>query len=126
MLFMLLPGGVRTGGYPKAAPISGPLGCQRLSDWDMLWSPARSALRAVPLLKPGQLVSAVPGMYSLTKKVCLMGMPTCTYAAACLYVSWTCFFVVLVVYLAASSCVVGTLVLQSNCMVRCWLPARQP
>lgn len=61
-------GGVRTGGYPKAAPISGPLGCQRLSDWDMLWSPARSALRAVPFLKPGQLVSAVPGMYSLTKK----------------------------------------------------------
>eukprot|EP00882_Tetradesmus_deserticola_P025697 GHRQ01028251.1.p1 GENE.GHRQ01028251.1~~GHRQ01028251.1.p1 ORF type:complete len:390 (+),score=126.37 GHRQ01028251.1:177-1346(+) len=34
----------------------------------MLWSPARSALRAVPLLTPGQLVSAVPGMYSLTKK----------------------------------------------------------
>lgn len=64
-----LPGGVRTGGYPKAAPISGPLGCQRITDWDMLWSPARSALRAVPFLKPGQLVSAVPGMYSLTKKV---------------------------------------------------------
>lgn len=69
LLNHLCAGGVRTGGYPKAAPISGPLGCQRLSDWDMLWSPARSALRAVPFLKPGQLVSAVPGMYSLTKKV---------------------------------------------------------
>lgn len=62
-------GGVRTGGYPKAAPISGPLGYQRPTDWDMLWSPARSALKAVPVVKPGQLVSAVPGMYSLTKKV---------------------------------------------------------
>lgn len=62
-------GGVRTGGYPKTAPVSGPLGFQRPSDWDLLWSPARSALKAVPTLKAGQLVSAVPGLYSLTKKV---------------------------------------------------------
>jgi hypothetical protein len=62
-------GGVRTGGYPKTAPISGPLGFQRPADWDLLWSPARSALKAVPILKAGQLVSAVPGLYSLTKKV---------------------------------------------------------
>lgn len=64
-----LLGGVRTGGYPKTAPVSGPLGFQRPSDWDLLWSPARSALKAVPTLKAGQLVSAVPGLYSLTKKV---------------------------------------------------------
>lgn len=62
-------GGVRTGGYPKSAPVSGPLGFQRSSDWDLLWSPARSALKAVPGLRAGQLVSAVPGLYSLTKKV---------------------------------------------------------
>lgn len=62
-------GGVRTGGYPKAAPVAGPLGCQRPNDWDLLWSPARSALKSVPLLKAGQLISAVPGMYCLTKKV---------------------------------------------------------
>eukprot|EP00878_Enallax_costatus_P046105 GHUV01055702.1.p1 GENE.GHUV01055702.1~~GHUV01055702.1.p1 ORF type:complete len:305 (+),score=72.81 GHUV01055702.1:192-1106(+) len=61
-------GGVRTGGYPKAAPVPGPLGFQRHGDWDMLWSPARSALKAMPLLKAGQLISAVPGMYCLTKK----------------------------------------------------------
>ena len=62
-------GGVRTGGYPKAAPIPGPLGYQRGSDWDLLWSPARTALKAAPALKPGQLVSAIPGMFCLTKKV---------------------------------------------------------
>jgi hypothetical protein len=62
-------GGVRTGGYPKTAPVSGPLGFQRPGDWDLLWSPARTALKAVPTLRAGQLVSAVPGMYSLTKKV---------------------------------------------------------
>lgn len=61
-------GGVRTGGYPKTAPVSGPLGFQRPGDWDLLWSPARTALKAVPTLRAGQLVSAVPGMYSLTKK----------------------------------------------------------
>ena len=60
-------GGVRTGGYPKAAPIPGPLGCQRPGDWDLLWSPARLALKALPA-QPGQLVSAVPGMMSLTRK----------------------------------------------------------
>lgn len=69
LLLMLSTGGVRTGGYPKTAPVSGPLGFQRPGDWDLLWSPARSALKAVPNLKAGQLVSAVPGMYSLTKKV---------------------------------------------------------
>jgi hypothetical protein len=62
-------GGVRTGGYPKAAPLPGPLGFQRPGDWDFLWSPARTALKAVPSLKPGQLVSALPGMMSITKKV---------------------------------------------------------
>lgn len=62
-------GGVRTGGYPKAAPVPGPLGFQRLSDWDLLWSPARTALKAAPVVKPGQLISAMPGMYCLTKKV---------------------------------------------------------
>eukprot|EP00877_Chromochloris_zofingiensis_P003213 jgi/Chrzof1/12893/Cz07g11100.t1 len=61
-------GGVRTGGYPKAAPIPGPLGFQRSSDWDLLWSPARTALKAIPTVKPGQLISAMPGMFSLTKK----------------------------------------------------------
>ena len=62
-------GGVRTGGYPKCSPLPGPLGFQRGGDWDMLWSPARTALKAVPELKPGQLVSALPGMMSITKKV---------------------------------------------------------
>ncbi len=61
-------GGVRTGGYPKASPVPGPLGCQRPGDWDLLWSPARLALKAIPA-RPGQLVSAVPGMMSLTRKV---------------------------------------------------------
>ena len=61
-------GGVRTGGYPKCSPLPGPLGHQRGGDWDFLWSPARTALMAVPGLKPGQLVSALPGMTSLTKK----------------------------------------------------------
>ncbi|KAI8474298.1 MAG: tubulin-tyrosine ligase family-domain-containing protein [Monoraphidium minutum] len=61
-------GGVRTGGYPKCSPLPGPLGHQRAGDWDMLWSPARTALKALPALKPGQLVSALPGMMSITKK----------------------------------------------------------
>ncbi|GLI61494.1 hypothetical protein VaNZ11_003822 [Volvox africanus] len=61
-------GGVRTGGYPKTAPIPGPLGWQRPGDWDFLWAPARLALRAIPHLKPGQLVSACPGLMSITKK----------------------------------------------------------
>lgn len=63
------PGGVRTGGYPKAAPMPGPLGCQRPTDWDFLWAPARLALKALPFVKPGQLVSACPGLMSITKKV---------------------------------------------------------
>ncbi len=62
-------GGVRTGGYPKAAPIPGPLGFQRPGDWDLLWSPARLALKALPYVKPWQLVSACPGLMSLTRKV---------------------------------------------------------
>ncbi|KAG1679275.1 hypothetical protein FOA52_009305 [Chlamydomonas sp. UWO 241] len=61
-------GGVRTGGYPKAAPVPGPLGYQRPADWDILWSPARLALKALPSIKPGQLVSACPGLMSLTRK----------------------------------------------------------
>jgi hypothetical protein len=61
-------GGARTGGYPKCSPLPGPLGHQRPSDWDLLWSPARTALKAVPALKLGQLVSALPGMMSITKK----------------------------------------------------------
>lgn len=73
LLLMLSAGGVRTGGYPKTAPLppsfNAPLGFQRPGDWDLLWSPARTALKAVPNLRAGQLVSAVPGMYSLTKKV---------------------------------------------------------
>lgn len=63
------PGGVRIGGYPKAAPVAGPLGWQRPGDWDFLWAPARLALKAIPHLKPGQLVSACPGLMSITKKV---------------------------------------------------------
>lgn len=42
-------GGVRTGGYPKAAPLPGPLGAQRMTDWDLLWSPAKTALKGKPL-----------------------------------------------------------------------------
>eukprot|EP00198_Chlamydomonas_reinhardtii_P004771 XP_001694107.1 predicted protein [Chlamydomonas reinhardtii] len=61
-------GGVRIGGYPKAAPVAGPLGWQRPGDWDFLWAPARLALKAIPHLKPGQLVSACPGLMSITKK----------------------------------------------------------
>eukprot|EP00983_Pelagomonas_calceolata_P039596 1137241-Pelagomonas_calceolata.AAC.1 len=40
-----ITGGVRTGGYPKAAPVPGPLGFDRTSEWDLLWSPARLALK---------------------------------------------------------------------------------
>lgn len=61
-------GGIRTGGWPKASPIPGPLGYQRPSDWDFLWSPARLALKSLPLVREGQLVSAFPGLMSLTKK----------------------------------------------------------
>ncbi|MEW5315281.1 MAG: hypothetical protein WDW38_006722 [Sanguina aurantia] len=61
-------GGVRTGGHPKASPLPGPLGWQRATDWDFLWSPARLALKSVPTLKPGQLVCALPGLMSITKR----------------------------------------------------------
>ena len=61
-------GGIRTGGWPKTSPTPGPLGYQRSSDWDMLWSPARLALKALPYVRDGQLVSAFPGLMSLTKK----------------------------------------------------------
>jgi hypothetical protein len=42
-------------------------------EWDLLWTPARLALKAVQALKPGQLVSACPGLMSLTRKVSLGG-----------------------------------------------------
>eukprot|EP00798_Chlamydomonas_sp_ICE-L_P021519 gene21519-28505_t len=48
-------GGVRTGGYPRAAPIPGALGHQRMADWDFLWSPARLAIVAATSMKHGQL-----------------------------------------------------------------------
>ncbi|KAG1663563.1 hypothetical protein FOA52_013183, partial [Chlamydomonas sp. UWO 241] len=62
-------GGRRTGGNLKAAPTLGPLGWQRKAEWDILWSPASTAQKALEGgLLPGQLASAVPGTQSVCKK----------------------------------------------------------
>lgn len=55
----------------QAAPCAGPLGYTRSSDWDLLWSPARLALKAAAggVVRAGQLISAYPGLMSLTRKV---------------------------------------------------------
>lgn len=41
-------GGVRTGGVHKMAEAPGPLGWQRTSAWDLLWSPSAKALKVRP------------------------------------------------------------------------------
>lgn len=61
-------GGVRTGGNLKEASTPGPLGWQRPADWDLLWSPSASALKAADKIHAGQLICTVPGMHSITKK----------------------------------------------------------
>jgi hypothetical protein len=63
-------GGVRTGGHPKRSPVPGPLGWSRPGEWDLLWSPARTALQCVEArrLRSGQLCSALPGMAAITRK----------------------------------------------------------
>lgn len=75
-------GGVRTGGYPKAAPVPGPLGSDRMDDWDMLWSPGRSALGAAPKLRTGQLLPCVPGLASITRKAKLVPTLKAAYGSA--------------------------------------------
>jgi hypothetical protein len=63
-------GGVRTGGHPKRSPVPGPLGWSRPGEWDLLWSPARTALQCAEArrLRSGQLCSALPGMAAITRK----------------------------------------------------------
>ncbi|GLC40289.1 Tubulin polyglutamylase ttll5 [Pleodorina starrii] len=62
-------GGRRTGGHEKSDPSHGPLGWQRLGSWDVLWSPASTALQAASQgLRRHQLVCALPGSQSLSRK----------------------------------------------------------
>ncbi|GLI59600.1 hypothetical protein VaNZ11_001529, partial [Volvox africanus] len=62
-------GGIRTGGHMKSDPTHGPLGWQRMGSWDVLWSPSSTALQAASKgLRRHQLVCAVPGSQSLTRK----------------------------------------------------------
>jgi len=41
------------GGIPKTTSVCGPVNFQRPAGWDLLWSPARSSLKAVPNVKAG-------------------------------------------------------------------------
>lgn len=61
-------GGRRMGGHIKSAPTQGPLGYHKIGEWDFLWSPSSSALKAAPHIQPHQLICTVPGMFSITKK----------------------------------------------------------
>ncbi|GFR42134.1 hypothetical protein Agub_g2980, partial [Astrephomene gubernaculifera] len=62
-------GGQRAGGHAKEHPERGPLGWQRLGRWEVLWSPASTAMQAAEQgPSPRQLLSAVPGTRSLSGK----------------------------------------------------------
>jgi hypothetical protein len=39
-----------------------------MDEWDLLWSPSGSALKAAEHMRPGQLLCTLPGMFSITKK----------------------------------------------------------
>jgi hypothetical protein len=66
---LLRLGGQRTGGHVKGAPSTGPLGHQRKSAWDVLWSPSSYSQKCFEgPLRSSAVVSAVPGTQCLTKK----------------------------------------------------------
>jgi hypothetical protein len=47
-------------------------GYMRMGDWDFLWSITAKAMLAAELLRPGQLVSVVPGCLSISRKTSLV------------------------------------------------------
>jgi hypothetical protein len=47
-------------------------GYMRMGDWDFLWSITAKAMLAAELLRPGQLVSVVPGCLSVSRKTSLV------------------------------------------------------
>jgi hypothetical protein len=66
---LLALGGKRIGGNIKSDVSIGPMGWQRMEEWDLLWSPASTAHKALEMgLRPGQLCNAMPGTQSICRK----------------------------------------------------------
>lgn len=73
-----LLGGVRTGGPPKLDPVSAQkqkikdYGYMHMGSWDLLLSITAKAMLAAEVLRPGQLVSIVPGCLAISRKTSLV------------------------------------------------------
>ena len=67
-------GGIKTGGPPKLNPVTSAVekckdyGYMHLNLWDLLFSITAKAMLAAEVLRPGQVVSIVPGVLCITRK----------------------------------------------------------
>lgn len=80
-------GGECTGGPPKLDPITAQkqaikdYGFMHMDAWDVLLSITAKAMLAAELLRPGQLLSIVPGCLAITRKTSLVRTLVNTYGA---------------------------------------------
>ena len=71
-------GGIKTGGPPKLNPVTSAVekckdyGYMHLNLWDLLFSITAKAMLAAEVLRPGQVVSIVPGFLCITRKTSLV------------------------------------------------------
>lgn len=69
------------GGPPKLDPVSSQVqkikdyGYMHMGAWDLLLSITAKAMLAAEVLRPGQLVSIVPGCLAISRKTSLVGGP---------------------------------------------------
>ncbi|GAX73724.1 hypothetical protein CEUSTIGMA_g1177.t1 [Chlamydomonas eustigma] len=75
---LLLAGGRKTGGPPKLDAVTAAkvklkdYGYMHMDAWDLLWTITAKAMLAAEILRPGQMVSIVPGFLSITRKTSLV------------------------------------------------------